>query len=96
MRWSVSLEAETEDGRLLTHEEILELADAVAMSSGIASGIGTNRYGAQLVVEAGSRDEAMEKGTVVFVEAAVVAGLPQCPIVRLEAVSEIEDQAGVG
>ena len=34
MRWSVSVEAEGD--RVLTHEEIVELADAVAASSGIA------------------------------------------------------------
>ena len=41
MRWSVGLEAEGD--RVLTHAEIVELADAVAPSSGIASGIGTTR-----------------------------------------------------
>ena len=68
MRWSVGLEAEA--GRLMSHEEILELADAVAMSSGIATGIGTDRYGAQLVVVADSREEAIEKGTEEFKQAA--------------------------
>ena len=51
MRWSVGIEAEGD--RVLAHEEIVELADAVAASSGIATGIGTNRYGAQLIVQAG-------------------------------------------
>ena len=37
---------------MLTHDEILELADAVAAHEGIASGIGAMAYGAQLVVEA--------------------------------------------
>ena len=50
VRWSVGVEAEGD--RVLTREEIVELADAVAASGGIASGIGTSRYGAQLVVEA--------------------------------------------
>ena len=50
MRWSVAVEAEGD--RPVTREEVVELADAVAGSSGIASGIGSNRYGAQLVVEA--------------------------------------------
>ena len=45
MRWSVSLVAEGD--RVITHEEIVELADAVAASRGIASGIGTTSYGAQ-------------------------------------------------
>ena len=94
MRWSVGLEAEA--GRLMSHEEILELADAVAMSSGIATGIGTDRYGAQLVVVADSREEAIEKGTEEFKQAAARAGLPPCPIVRIEVVSEDEDRVGYG
>ena len=94
MRWSVGLEAEA--GRLMSHEEILELADAVAMSSGIATGIGTDRYGAQLVVVADSREEAIEKGTEEFKQAAARAGLPPCPIVRIEVVSEDEDRIGYG
>ena len=89
MKWSVGLEAEGD--RVLTHDEIVELADAVAPSSGIATGIGTHRYGAQLVVDAGDRDEAIAKGTGVFVAAARTAGLPEYPIVRTTAVSEDED-----
>ena len=61
MRWSVGLEAEGD--RVLTREEIVELADAVAAHNGIATGIGTTHYGAQLVVEADTRDEAIEKAT---------------------------------
>lgn len=89
MKWSVGLEAEGD--RVLTHDEIVELADAVAPSSGIATGIGTNRYGAQLMVDAASRDEAVAKGTAVFVAAARRAGLPEYPIVRATAVNEDED-----
>jgi hypothetical protein len=50
MRWSVGVEAQAD--RVATREEIVELADAVAGSSGVATGIGTDRYGAQLLVEA--------------------------------------------
>ncbi|HEY6498471.1 MAG TPA: hypothetical protein VIZ20_03540 [Streptosporangiaceae bacterium] len=89
MKWSVGLEAEGD--RVLTRDEIVELADAVAPSSGIATGIGTTRYGAQLVVDAASRDEAVTKGTAVFVAAAKTAGLPEYPIVRTAVVSEDED-----
>jgi hypothetical protein len=89
VRWSVGIEAEGD--RLLTREQVVELADAVAASQGIATGIGTTRYGAQLVVRAGSRDEAIEKATEEFTRAAAVAGLPQAPIVRAEAISEAED-----
>ena len=90
MRWSVGIEAEL--GRITTREEIVELADAVAGIDGIATGIGTSRYGAQLVVEAGGRDEAVELATEEFTRAAARAGLPPAPIVRVEAVSEDEDE----
>jgi hypothetical protein len=89
VRWSVGIEAEGD--RVLTREEIVELADAVAVSAGIATGIGTRRYGAQLVVQAASRDEAIEKATAEFAQAAAAAGLPEAPIVRAEAISENED-----
>ncbi|MGH3622306.1 MAG: hypothetical protein ACRDQ5_11015 [Sciscionella sp.] len=72
-------------------EEVVELADAVATSGGIATGIGTNRYGAQVVVSAGSRDEAIQKATEEFSAAVRKAGLPVYPVVRIEAVSEDED-----
>jgi hypothetical protein len=89
VKWSVGLEVEGD--RVLTHDEIVELADAVAPSSGIATGIGTNRYGAQLMVDAASRGEAIEKGTRVFLAAARTARLPEYPIVRTTAVNEDED-----
>lgn len=89
MRWSVAIEAEGD--RVLTREEIVELADAVAGSSGIASGIGTTRYGAQLVVEADSLAEAGERATTQFRTAAARAGLPAWPVIRTEAVREGDD-----
>jgi len=92
MRWSVGIEAEGD--RVLTREQVVELADAVAASGGIASGIGTSRYGAQLIVEAPSREAAIEKATGEFAAAAVRAGLPAAPVVRTEAISEDEDAAG--
>jgi hypothetical protein len=75
----------------MSREEIVELADAVAPSNGFASGIGTNRYGAQLMVLAASREEAIKKATAEFQRAAAQAGLPECPIVRIEAASEDDD-----
>ena len=90
MRWSVGVEAEGD--RVLSREEIVELADAVAVSAGIATGIGTNRYGAQLVVQAASRDEAIEQATREFTRAAARAGLPPWPVARVEAVSEDGDE----
>jgi len=89
VRWSVGIEAEA--GQVLTREQIVELADAVAASEGIATGIGTRRYGAQLVVEAGSREQAIELATGQFTAAAAAAGLPAGPVVRAEAISEAED-----
>jgi hypothetical protein len=90
VRWSIGIEAESD--RVLTREEIVELADAIATSNGIATGIGTSRYGAQLVVEATSRDEAVALATQAFLAAVATAGLPAAPLVRTEAVSEDEEE----
>jgi hypothetical protein len=92
MRWSVGVEAES--GRLVTREDVVELADAIAGLGGIASGIGSTRYGAQLLVEADTRDGAVDKATAAFRAAARAAGLPDGPIVRAEAVSEAEAEDG--
>ena len=89
MRWSVGIEAEGD--RVFTREEVVELADAVAAHSGVATGIGTSRYGAQLLVVADSRDDAIAVATGLFRDAAKTAGLPAAPIVRAEAVSEEEE-----
>jgi hypothetical protein len=91
MRWSVGIEAET--GKVLSREDIVELADAIAASHGIATGIGTTRYGAQLVVEAGNEQDAISTATERFLAAAATAGLPPAPVVRAEAVSEAEEEA---
>jgi hypothetical protein len=90
VRWSVGVEAD--GGRVLTREEVVELADAVAASSGIATGIGTTVYGTRLVVYAASREEAIAAGTEELARAAAAAGLPAGPVVRAEAVSEAEDE----
>ncbi len=89
MRWSVGIAAAAE--RPVTREEVVELADAVAMHSGIATGIGTSQPGAQIVVVADSRDEAIAKGRAVFEQALRTAGLPAVSISRVEAISEAED-----
>jgi hypothetical protein len=94
VRWSVGIE--TQGDRVLSREEVVELADAVAPSSGIATGIGTNRYGAQLLVQAASRDEAITRARQEFARAVATAGLPVYPIVRVEAVSEDEDSGEDG
>jgi hypothetical protein len=89
LRWSVGIEADA--GRVLTREEVVELADAVATNDGVAAGIGSDRYGARLIVTAGSRDEAVEAATREFNKAVAAAGLPEGPIVTVEAISEAED-----
>ena len=88
MRWSVAVVAEGD--RVVQREEVVELADAVAASGGIASGIGTNRYGAQLVVEADSRPAAVQLAKAEFARAAAQAGLPTWPVIVAEATSEAE------
>jgi len=92
VRWSVGIEAEGD--QVLAREQVVELADAVAVSGGIATGIGTSRYGAQLIVEAANREEAIEKATGEFSRAVRKAGLPTAPVVRTEAISEDEDELG--
>jgi hypothetical protein len=94
MRWSVGLEAES--GNVLRREDIVELADAVATSHGIATGIGTTRYGARLVIEADNEQDAIGKATERFLAAAATAGLPPAPVVRAEAVSETQEEADFG
>jgi hypothetical protein len=94
VKWSVGIEAEGD--RVLTREEVVELADAVAANAGIATGIGTTRYGARLVVQAVGRDQAIEQATEEFVRAAARAGLPAWPIAAVEAVSEDEDAEDAG
>jgi len=90
MRWSVSVVAEGD--REMSREEIVELADAVAGSGGIASGIGTNRYGAQLLIDAEDRDSAVARATEEFTRAATQAGLPAWPVSQTTAMSEDEEE----
>jgi hypothetical protein len=89
MKWSVSLLAEGD--RVLELAEIVELADAVAPLNGIASGMGTATYGAQILVEAASSDEAVEIAVPLFVRAAEQAGLPLWPVTRAEVIGEDDD-----
>jgi len=91
VRWSVSIVAEGD--RVVGHDEVVELADAVAVWGGIASGIGTTHYGAQLVVEGEDRESAVSTATEAFTRAAATAGLPPWPITEVEALSEAEDEA---
>jgi DhnA family fructose-bisphosphate aldolase class Ia len=89
MRWSVSLTAEGD--RVIELEEVVELADAVAACDGIATGMGTHSYGAQIVVEAENSDQAVDKAMKVFSTAAEKAGLPSWPITRAETIADDEE-----
>jgi hypothetical protein len=73
-------------------EEIVELADAVAASHGIATGMGTPGYGAQIVVEAVNGEQAVERAMAVFTEAVAKAGLPVWPIIDVDTIAEDEDE----
>jgi hypothetical protein len=92
VKWSVNLVAEGD--RVMSREEIVELADAVAGAGGIASGIGTTSYGAQLMVEAEDRDTATQRATAEFNRAVAQAGLPPWPIANVGAISEADDELG--
>lgn len=89
MRFSVSLE--TEGDREISLEEVVELADAVATLQGIASGMGTMSYGAQIIVEAETSDEAVEIALRQFADAVERTGLPRWPVVRAETLGEDDD-----
>lgn len=86
MRWIVALQAEGD--REIELEEVVELADAVAAHEGVASGMGTHSYGAQVVIEADSSELAVERAMAVFTEAAARAGLPDWPVVNVETEGE--------
>lgn len=89
MRWSISLRADGD--RVLDREAIVDFADAIATSSGIASGIGTKSYSAQIVVDAPDSDTAVDEAIQVFTSAAETAGLPPWPVAWAESVSEEDD-----
>ncbi|HEY5685055.1 MAG TPA: hypothetical protein VIY70_06765 [Acidimicrobiia bacterium] len=89
MRWSISLRADGD--RPLEREEIVELADAVASLDGIASGIGTNSYSAQIVIEAPTPDEAVDLAIEAFTAAAARAGLPSWPVAWAESIGDEEE-----
>jgi hypothetical protein len=81
-----------EGDRVIELEEVVELADAVAASNGIATGMGTPSYGAQVVVEAENGEQAVKRAMAVFTEAVAKAGLPVWPIVDVETIAEDEEE----
>ena len=90
MKFSVSIFAEGD--REITLEEVVELADAVAIHSGLATGAGTTGYGAQIIVEAPSSDIAVDAALVIFNEAVKTANLPVFEIIKAETMSEDQDR----
>jgi hypothetical protein len=89
MRYSVSIVAEGD--RVIELAEIVEFADAVAPLEGIASGIGSMSYGAQIIVEADHPDRAVDLGIPMFLEAARRAGMPEWPVTRAETITEQDE-----
>lgn len=91
LKWSVGLV--TVGDEIMPMERIVDLADAVAKDWGIATGVGDNHYGAQIIVTADTEEQAVARATDRFREAAKEAGLPEWPIERVEAISEDDDEA---
>ncbi|MDO8645685.1 MAG: hypothetical protein Q7R42_03760 [Candidatus Planktophila sp.] len=89
MKYSVSIAAEGD--RVIALEEVVELADAVAPFSGVASGAATQSYGVQILVEAENLDSAIDMAMQIFSKAVVTAKLPVWPITRAEAMNEDDD-----
>ena len=90
MQWSVTLQARGD--RELTHDEIVELADAVAARERRRlrhRHDGLRRAAARRGRR--RRRRAIELGSRLFTAAAARAGLPPWPISAVDAVSEVED-----
>lgn len=91
MRWSVGLRCAGD--KVMSPDEIVELADAVATLNGMATGIGQESYGATIVVDADNRAEAEAVAREKFLAAAQTAGLPNWPISEIQTLSEEDDMA---
>lgn len=91
MRWSVGLRCSGD--KVMSADEIVELADAVATMSGIATGIGQESYGATIIVDADNVAEAEVVAKQQFLAAAQIAGLPAWPISEVQTLSEEDDMA---
>jgi hypothetical protein len=90
MRWSVAVQ--TEGDQVMSQKQIVELADTVAKHDGVASGIGQTAYGAKIIVNANSKDEAEAVAKQQFTDAAKEANMPDWPIVKVESISEEEEE----
>lgn len=85
-----------EGDREIELDEVVELADAVARHEGIATGMGTHSYGAQIVVEADSSEEAVKRAMAVFAEAVQRSGLPVWPVVSVDTIADEEEAEWLG
>jgi len=82
---------EAEGDREVALEEVVDLADGIAAANGVASGMGTNHFGAQVYVEADDRADAISLATAIFAEALAKARLPAWPLSYIKAISEADD-----
>lgn len=89
MRYSVGMRCEGD--KVMSADEIVELADAVAIHSGIATGIGQEGYGAKIIVDAENAGDAEVAAKQHFRVAVQQAGLPAWPISEVETLSEEDD-----
>ncbi len=89
MRYSVGMRCDGD--KVMSPDEIVELADAVAIHSGVATGIGQEAYGAKIIVDAESPAQAEVMAKEHFRVAAQQAGLPAWPIAEVETLSEEDD-----
>ena len=89
MKFSVSLVAHGD--REMTLDEIVELADAVAPLNGIASGMGTTSYGAQIMVESDNSADAVLEGRKLFEAAVANTSLPKWEVTDADTMSEDDD-----
>lgn len=89
MRYSVGMKCDGD--KVMSPDEIVELADAVAIHSGIATGIGQEAYGAKIIVDADNARDAEVMAKEHFRVAVQQAGLPAWPISEVETLSEEDD-----
>jgi hypothetical protein len=89
-QWSIGIEVAGDE--LMTLEGIGDLADALAASGGIASGIGQCRYGVKVLVEAEDPESAVAQATEILRSAARTARLPEWPVSRVEVAGQHEEE----
>lgn len=86
-RWAVTVTAEGD--RPVTDDERAALAETLAGTGATVTAAG-NRYGIEIAIAAGTRDEAVATASSVLAAAAERAGLPAWPVGRGHAVGDHE------